>query len=143
MNPINQVPTHVESVALPPLPYAPMQPLLTSTLVMEPGNSNILENAQANQITDQFDVHSRPKSSSMTGQLHLTNPPFVQQQIQPTLPPCNANPAIIHPILLLTPPQFVNANHAATCSIPVNKRCPDGSSCTEGQYNYYHPATFF
>ena len=40
--------------------------------------------------------------------------------VEQNLPPSPANPAISHPILLLTLPQNPYSNHAASCSLPVN-----------------------
>ena len=65
---VNQVPVDVQNVALPP-PQPPMQPPRPPTPVMAPTNSIFVPNVSTNPQVSQF---LGPKSSSVSGQLHMS-----------------------------------------------------------------------
>ena len=79
VNPVNQVPVHVQNVALPPL-QPPTQPPRPPTPVMAPTNSIFVPDLSTNPQVNQF---LGPKSSSVPCQLHLSMPHVPQQQSPP------------------------------------------------------------
>ena len=83
---MNKVPGDVQNVALPPL-RSPMRITRPPTTIMAPTNTNIFlpdvsENPQPNHTMDQPTGRLGPKSSSMPGQFHISNPRALQQQNQ-------------------------------------------------------------
>ena len=132
LNPANQASAGVQNVAEPPLQPS-MQPPRPATPVKASSNSNLSvtdfsTKPQANKTIDQPAVHLNRKNASLLGQLHLTNPPFAQQQYPPRFDLSHETRLRITPLLhnvtpppnaLMNPLSFIPRQQLVNPQIPV------------------------